>query len=85
MRLPIIHSPTEVNMAKFQKLLSARVKATGLVGVTFQLDSDTKYRVDEIAAALRRPAADIYRELVAASLPELEAEVVAELKKAKRS
>lgn len=71
-------------MAKFQKLLSNRVKYVGLVGVTFQLDSETKYRVEEIAAALRRPAADIYRELVAAALPDLEAEMVSELKKAKR-
>lgn len=71
-------------MAKFSNLLEQKVTYSGLVGVTFQLDHETKFRVDEIAAALRRSSADVYRELVRTGLPDLEAEMVAHLKKVMR-
>jgi len=60
-------------MTKFQRFFDQRVRHTGFVGVSHQLDAETKNRIDIIAEGLNRPAAEVYRELIAAALPEFEA------------
>lgn len=59
-------------MSKYQRFFEQRVRHTGFVGVSHQLDASTKQRVDIIAEGLNRPAAEIYRELINAALPEFE-------------
>lgn len=59
-------------MTKYQRFFEQRVKMTGFVGVSHQIDAETKRRVDIIADGLNRPASEIYRELITASLPEFE-------------
>ena len=46
-----------------------------MVGVSHQLEAETKARIDLIAESLNRPAAEIYRQLIEAALPEFEAQL----------
>lgn len=60
-------------MTKYQRFFEQRVKHAGYVGVSHQLEASVKQRIDIIAEGLNRPAAEIYRELITAALPEFEA------------
>lgn len=72
-------------MAKFTELFMTHRKFVGLAAATFQLPLETKERVDQIATTLNTSSAEVYRKLVEASLPDLEAEVEAHLEGKKRT
>lgn len=74
-------------MPKFDEFINRTVVRRGLVPCTFQISADDKETVDRIAVALNRSTAEVYRELIAASLPEMEKAVSTHLElrqKAKR-
>lgn len=64
-------------MAKFSSFLNTQVIHRGMTAATFQLPLATKERIDQIATTLNKSSAEVYRTLVEASLPDLEAEVEA--------
>lgn len=64
-------------MAKFASFLNTQVVHRGFTAATFQLPADTKERIDQIATTLNRSSSEVYRSLLEASLPDLEAEVEA--------
>lgn len=72
-------------MAKFSTFLQSRVTHTGMTGVTFQLPSAVKERIDQIATTLNKSSAEVYRTLVEAALPDLEAEMEAFIETRKKA
>lgn len=59
-------------MGKFDQFIEMRVRRHGLASVTFQIDAEIKHRVDQVADQLGRASAEVYRELVKASIGDLE-------------
>jgi predicted DNA-binding protein len=71
----------------FDDFINRTIVRKGLVPCTFQINAEQKETVDRIAAALNRSTAEVYRELISASLPDMEHAVSTHLElrqKAKR-